>query len=96
MEDGVVDSPPNGRKRAKVVSSPSPMKCPSQSTSPQDHLKMNPEIQRKLYDEEMLVVASVEVWGPHSFHLAMQFMFEECPSDDMDWKFLIPFCSVGQ
>jgi len=47
MEDGVVDSPPNGGQRAKVVSSPSPMKCPSQSASAQDHLGMNPEIQKK-------------------------------------------------
>jgi len=62
MEDGVVDSPPNGRKHAKVVSFPSPMKFPSRSTSLQDRLGMNPKTQRKLYDEEMLVVASVEVW----------------------------------
>jgi len=59
-------------------------------------LGMNPEIQRKLYNEEMFVVASVEVWGPHSFHLAIQFMFEECQSSHVDWKFLIPFGSTGQ
>jgi len=77
VEDGVVDSPPNGGKCAKVVSSPSPMKCPSQSTSPHDCLWMNSETQRKLYNKEMLLVASIEVWDSYCFHLAMQFIFEE-------------------
>jgi len=61
MEDGIMDSPPNGGKPVKVVNSHFPMKCPSRSTSLQDCLGMNPETQRKLYDEEMLVVASFEV-----------------------------------
>jgi len=61
VEDGVVDSPPNGGKRAKVVSSSSPMKCSSRSASAKDRLGMDPETQRKLYDEEMLAVATVEV-----------------------------------
>jgi len=95
VEDGVVDSPPNARKRAKVMSSPSPMKCPSRSASAEDRLGMNPETQRKLYDEGMLAVAIVEV-GPHPLHLAMRFMFDECQSSHVDRKFLIPFGSVGQ
>jgi len=61
MEDRVVDSSPNGGKRAKVVSSPSPLKCPSRSASEQDCLGINLETQRKIYDEEMLAVAPVEV-----------------------------------
>jgi hypothetical protein len=78
VEDGVVDSPPNSAKRAKVVRSPSPMKCASRSAFAQDRLGMNPETQRKLYDDEMLLVATVEVWCHHSFHLAIQSMFGDC------------------
>jgi len=84
MEDRVVNSPPNGRKHAEFVSFLSPMKCPFWSSSPHDRLGMNPKTQRKLYDEQMLVVASIEVWGFHSFDLAMQLIFEECPSIDVD------------
>ena len=51
IDDGVVDSPPNGGKRPNSVSSPSPLKICRRSTSPQERSRMNPESQRKLYSE---------------------------------------------
>ena len=51
LDDGVVDSPPNGGKRPNSVSSPSPLKICHRSTSPQERFGMNPESQRKLYSE---------------------------------------------
>ena len=51
IDDGVVDSPPNGGKRPNPVSSPSPLKICRRSTSPQERSRMNPESQRKLYSE---------------------------------------------
>jgi len=41
----------------------------------QKSLGMNLETQRKLYNEEMLMVASIEVWVSHSFDLTMQLIF---------------------
>ncbi len=65
VDDNVVDSPPNGGKRPVQVNSPSPLKCRPESMSPRDRSKMNPETQRKLYDEEMDLVVADEVRDCH-------------------------------
>ncbi len=61
VDDGVVDSPPNGGKRNIILNSPSPLKCRPRSSSPQDRLGMNPETQRKLYNEPMSARMNREV-----------------------------------
>ena len=62
VNDGVVDSPPNGGKRPFMVCSPSPLKYRPRSTSPQDRSKMNVVMQRKLYDDGMGMVTAQQVW----------------------------------
>ena len=88
VEDGVVDSPPNGGKRPHPVTSPSPLKCRRQSSSPRDGPSV---MQRKLYDEEMGVVAATQVWWFLFFHLESQHVFQECMSNVFECKSLISF-----
>ena len=63
IDDGVVDSPPNGGKRPNPVSSPSPLKICRRSTSPQERSRMNPESQRKLYSKPTDELLALLVWG---------------------------------
>ena len=63
LDDGVVDSPPNGGKRSNPVSSPSPLKICRRSTSPQERFGMNPESQRKLYSEPPDQLPALQVQG---------------------------------
>jgi len=76
IDDGVVNSPPNGGKHSMPVSSPSPLNCRLQSTLPVVRNGMNPKIQRELYDDEMILGAAVEVWG-FLFDVAITFVFQE-------------------
>jgi hypothetical protein len=60
VDDGVVDSPPNGGKRIHHRSgSPSPLKCQLESTSPRICSAVNPVTQRKLYDKDVVIVSEV-------------------------------------
>ena len=63
LDDGVVDSPPNGGKRPNPVSSPSPLKICCRSTSPQECLGMNLESQQKLYSELADQLPALQVQG---------------------------------
>jgi hypothetical protein len=49
VDEGVVDSPPEGRKRKFPVHSPSPLKKRTVTSSTENGLKTNPLIQRRLY-----------------------------------------------
>lgn len=62
VDDGVVDSPPNGGKRPHIVSSPSPLKCRRQPASLMEECPTNVEAQRKLYVEDMIVLPVQQVW----------------------------------
>jgi len=75
VDDDVVDSPPNGKNHTKVVHSPSPLKSCPQSLSPWDFFRMNSETQRKLYDEEMVVVAVMEVCYYQNFVFAILIVY---------------------
>ena len=75
VDDSVVDSPPNGGKRTNPMSSPYPLKCRRRSTSLQDLFGMNAETQRKLYDEHVGVLPSLEVWRFPFYDLAMELEF---------------------
>lgn len=61
VDDGVVDSPPNGRKKLHPVSSPSPLKCHRWSPAPDDHCLVNVVTQKKLYCEGEGVLPIVKV-----------------------------------
>jgi len=61
INDGVVDSPLNGRKCPIAMSSPSPLKQHLKSTLPQDPSLMNAMTLRKLYNKRMDGVAPHEV-----------------------------------
>lgn len=63
IDDGVVHSPPNNRKHPNIVNSPTPMKPHPNSVSAWDVGLINSTTPRKLYDDEVDVVASLEVWG---------------------------------
>ena len=54
INDGVVDSPPNGGKRPRLLSSPSPLKTRSLTTSPNTRSSAGGAPQRKLYDDSEL------------------------------------------
>ena len=56
VDEGVVDSPPNGGKCPLPKSSPSPVKIRGRSTSPGLLLQMNVVTQRKLYEEDVDVL----------------------------------------
>ena len=56
VDEGVVDSPPNGGKCPLTRSSPSLVKIRARSTSPGLVLQMNVVTQRKLYEEDVDVL----------------------------------------
>jgi len=61
VDDGVVNSPPNRKKCTNPMNSPSPLKCCCRSTSPEVQFGMHVETQRKLYNEQVDVLSTLEV-----------------------------------
>jgi hypothetical protein len=61
VDDGVVDSPPNGRKCPHLVCSPSPLKCQRRLPTLDDQIVVNVVTQRKLYCEGEAVMPIVKV-----------------------------------
>ena len=91
IDDGVVDSPPNGGKCSNPVSSPSPLKIYRRSTSPQEHSRMNPESQRKLYSEPADELPALLVRGVF-FYSTPKLILVTCSFE----KILILVCFAGQ
>jgi hypothetical protein len=54
VDDGVVDSPPDGGRRIFPIHSPSPLKFRAATSSPANGSKGNPITQRRLYDNDAL------------------------------------------
>jgi hypothetical protein len=79
INDGVVDSPPNGGKRPRPVSSPSPLKSRAMTSSPRNRSSAVGPPQRKLYDDsemqEDLIMIEVRVkLTTHSFRASHAFI----------------------
>ncbi len=64
IEDGVVNSPPDGGKRPRPISSPSPLKSRTRPSSPELRSEVEKSTQRKLYDDFNCGLPSSEVPGP--------------------------------
>ena len=71
VNEDVVDSPPNGRKRPNIVSSPSPLKQRVILTSIEERSSPNVETQRKLYDEEINVLLACLVLSLEFLNLSI-------------------------